>query len=65
MCTSAICKIEGINYLFADGFEYFIRAWTFWQYSNRGKLNGYNGKEKFIDMNVFKGSEEEFLNFAK
>ncbi len=36
------------------------RTWTFWQYSNRQKLDGYNGEEKFIDMNVFNGSEEEF-----
>lgn len=34
--------------------------WTIWQYSNRTKLNGYNGREKFIDMNVFRGNLEEF-----
>lgn len=39
------------------------RDWTFWQYSNRKKLDGYNGEEKFIDMNVFNGSEEEFKIF--
>lgn len=38
------------------------REWTFWQYSNRQKLKGYNGDEKFIDMNVFNGSEEDFKN---
>lgn len=32
--------------------------WTFWQYSNRGKLEGYSGDEEFIDLNVFSGSEE-------
>lgn len=37
------------------------RKWTFWQYSNRQKMKGYNGEEKFIDMNVFNGSREEFL----
>ncbi len=36
------------------------REWTFWQYSNRGKLKGYVGVEKFIDLNVFNGSYEEF-----
>lgn len=36
------------------------REWTFWQYSNREKLNGYAGVEKFIDMNVFNGSLENF-----
>lgn len=36
------------------------RTWTFWQYTNRAVLNGYNGSEKFIDMNVFNGSKEDF-----
>lgn len=38
--------------------------WTFWQYTNREKLEGYSGVEEFIDMNVFYGDEiqwEEFL----
>ena len=34
--------------------------WIFWQYSNRMRLDGYDGEEKYIDMNVFYGSEEEF-----
>ena len=37
--------------------------WTFWQYSNRYRLDGYNGREKFIDMNVFAGTEEDFLTY--
>ncbi len=41
------------------------RTWTFWQYTNRGKLDGYNGKEKFIDLNVFSGSKEEFASFLQ
>ncbi len=40
------------------------RNWTLWQYSNRGKLPGYTGREKFIDLNVFNGSEAEFSQFA-
>lgn len=32
--------------------------WTFWQYSNRGRLKGYSGSEKYIDLNVFNGDEE-------
>lgn len=36
------------------------RQFTFWQYTNREKIEGYNGKEKYIDMNVFYASEEEF-----
>ena len=39
------------------------REWTFWQYTNRGRLSGYNGEEKFIDINVFFGTKEEFLNY--
>lgn len=36
------------------------RDWTFWQWTNRKKLKGYQGKEKYIDVNVFNGSREEF-----
>ncbi|MBQ7836179.1 MAG: glycoside hydrolase family 25 protein [Clostridia bacterium] len=39
------------------------RQWTFWQYTNREVLPGYNGEEKFIDMNVFCGSKEDFESF--
>ena len=28
--------------------------WTIWQYSNRHVLKGYNGTERYIDMNVIK-----------
>ena len=37
--------------------------WLFWQYTNRAKLEGYRGKESFIDMNAFLGSEEEWRAF--
>ncbi|HHK5536175.1 TPA: hypothetical protein ACQUHH_006245 [Bacillus mobilis] len=40
------------------------RKCMFWQYTNRGRLNGYNGKEKYIDLNVFYGNEEEFENYG-
>ncbi|MCQ2424105.1 MAG: glycoside hydrolase family 25 [Clostridia bacterium] len=36
---------------------------SFWQFSNRHRLDGYNGKEPYIDMNVFCGSSEEFANY--
>lgn len=39
------------------------RAWDFWQYSPKGRLDGYDGAEKFIDLNVFCGSEEEFRSY--
>lgn len=40
--------------------------WTFWQYSDKGMLQGYDGKqtdntEMYIDLNVYNGSYEEFL----
>ena len=35
------------------------RAWTFWQYSNRDRLDGYDGEESFIDMNVFDGDLDD------
>lgn len=38
--------------------------WTIWQYSCRTRLDGYDGEEKFIDMNVFAGTEEEFTKFC-
>ncbi len=40
------------------------REWTFWQYSDKERLDGYNGVEKYIDMNVFNGSEEEFRRYG-
>lgn len=40
------------------------RNWTFWQYCNRGRLEGYDGIEKYIDLNVFNGSREEFENYS-
>ena len=41
------------------------REWTFWQYTNREKLDGYNGEEEFIDMNVFAGTADEFDKYGK
>lgn len=42
----------------ADG-----RPWKFWQYTAREKLAGYNGREKYIDMNVFDGTPQEFAAY--
>ena len=41
------------------------RTWKFWQYTGRGRLEGYSGEEKFIDLNVFNGSKEEFDKFIE
>ncbi|WP_371740225.1 GH25 family lysozyme [Frigoribacterium sp. VKM Ac-2836] len=35
------------------------RDWTFWQWSAREKLDGYDGDEAFIDMNAFSGDRGE------
>ena len=35
------------------------RNWTFWQYSHTGELAGYTGAQRYIDMNVFRGTREE------
>lgn len=41
------------------------RDWTFWQYTNRDRLDGYKGPEKYIDMNVFNGTKEKFENYPR
>lgn len=33
--------------------------WTFWQYTDTAFLDGYEGAEEYIDMNVFRGTQEE------
>ena len=38
------------------------RKWTFWQYSDHGRLLGYDGEERFIDLNVFNGTSNELDN---
>lgn len=38
--------------------------WTFWQFSHRGVLDGYQnteGAETFIDMNLYNGTYKEFI----
>ncbi len=40
-----------------------VENWTFWQYSDKGTLDGYAGEEKYIDLNVFDGSEAEFAAY--
>lgn len=36
------------------------RQWTLWQYSSREQMEGYHGKERYIDRNVFYGTEAEW-----
>lgn len=33
--------------------------WVLWQYSDTSILEGYNGEEKYIDVNVFHGNLAE------
>ena len=41
------------------------RDWVFWQYTDRKVLDGYNGSEKYIDMNVYNGTQEDFEAYGK
>ncbi len=59
-------------YTYFDDYDIWFRSvindppegdWRFWQYSNRAKLQGYDGRETFIDMNVFLGSEEQWKKY--
>lgn len=36
--------------------------WTFWQHSNQGKIPGISTT---VDLNVFYGSEQQWLDFLK
>ena len=38
------------------------RGWLFWQYTNRGRLEGINTP---VDLNAFVGSEEEFVKLLR
>ena len=35
--------------------------WTFWQYSEKGRVNGINAK---VDLNVFNGTLEDLYKFC-
>lgn len=37
-----------------------FKNWTFWQYADKGRLKGYSGQEKFIDLDVFNGNDKDF-----
>ncbi len=39
------------------------REWTFWQYTNRDRFDGYKGEEKYIDVNVFNGDLEGYNTY--
>ncbi len=37
--------------------------WTYWQYSDKGELQGIYGYEKYVDFNVFYGDLDEFIRY--
>ncbi|MCR4766822.1 MAG: glycoside hydrolase [Saccharofermentans sp.] len=39
--------------------------WTFWQYSSVGQLEGFKGDEKYIDLNVYCGTREDFAAYGR
>ena len=43
------------NYYYQPYFD-----WTFWQYTDSGMLQGYDGDQMHIDLNVYSGSMDEF-----
>lgn len=40
------------------------RAWTFWQHSDTGRLDGYQGPEKNIDLNIYNGDLSSLLSLS-
>ncbi len=43
---------------------YSFKNWVIWQYTDRKVLEGYDGEEKYIDMNVFSGSIDELKKYV-
>lgn len=41
-----------------------VPDWDFWQYSHTARLEGYYGSQERIDLNIFRGSREEFEQFG-
>ena len=41
-------------------FEPDLLDWKIWQYCDHGELEGYIGDEKYIDLNVYNGTMEDF-----
>lgn len=42
----------------------FTSKWAFWQYCDTEELEGYNGDEEKIDMNVFYGNMDDLKNYT-
>lgn len=39
------------------------KKWSFWQYEDRAKLEGYSGEQDKIDLNVFYGNRDAFEDY--
>lgn len=52
-----------IRHVYIDPALAGIHAWTFWQYSDQGRLQGYSGPELHIDLDAFSGTQEQFRNY--
>jgi len=40
-----------------------VGDWKFWQFTDSAKLDGYDGKEDYIDVNIFNGTLDELDNY--
>jgi lysozyme len=40
------------------------REWLFWQYCNRGRLKGIDRRQKYVDLNVFNGTQGDFDEYV-
>ena len=69
-CWETYLKDSGLEYtlwirsIFHAPSHSITPEWTFWQYNPRGVLDGYSGGEVLIDLNVFRGTQEDFRRFA-
>ncbi|HIY20986.1 MAG TPA: glycosyl hydrolase family 25 [Candidatus Flavonifractor merdigallinarum] len=41
-----------------------LHDWDFWQYSHTARMEGYDGHQDRIDLNVFRGSRADFQTFG-
>lgn len=38
-------------------------SWSFWNYSPRGTVNGVSNRKNYVNLSVFNGSKQDFINF--
>ena len=70
-CWENYLKDSGLQYtlwirsIFTTPPDDLAPSWTFWQYNPHKRLKGYTGPEKMIDMNLFRGSQDEWNQFLR